>query len=108
VVFNNGEWGLVHLEMEQAGLPAFKGSEFPNMDFAAFARACGVEGFSARRPDELEGAIRQLLASSGPAILDVKVDADELPTLPHVKLDQVWKFGLARVREAILSVSGTS
>jgi len=36
------------------------------------------------------------------------VDADELPTLPHVKLDQVWKFGLARVREAILSVSGTS
>jgi pyruvate dehydrogenase (quinone) len=107
VVFNNGEWGLVHLEMEQAGLPAFKGSEFPNMDFAAFARACGVEGFSARRPDVLEGAIRQLLASSGPAILDVKVDADELPTLPHVKLDQVWKFGLARVREAILSVSGT-
>ena len=107
VVFNNGEWGLVHLEMEQAGLPAFKGSEFPNMDFAAFARACGVEGFSACRPDVLEGAIRQLLASSGPAILDVKVDADELPTLPHVKLDQVWKFGLARVREAILSVSGT-
>jgi len=108
VVFNNGEWGLVHLEMEEAGLPAFRGSEFPNMDFAAFARACGVAGFSARDPDELEGAVRQLLASPAPAILDVQVDPDELPTLPHIKLDQVWKFGLARVREAVLSVSGAS
>src|SRR5207302_8270700 len=35
VVFNNREWGLVHLEMEEAGLPAFDGSNFPNMDFAA-------------------------------------------------------------------------
>src|SRR5829696_8529936 len=103
VVFNIGEWGLVHLEMEEAGLPAFRGSEFPNMDFAAFARACGAEGFSAGDPDELEGAVRQLLASPAPAILDVKVDPDELPTLPHIKLDQVWKFGLARVREAVLS-----
>jgi len=78
------------------------------MDFAAFARACGVAGFSARDPDELEGAVRQLLASPAPAILDVQVDPDELPTLPHIKLDQVWKFGLARVREAVLSVSGAS
>ena len=108
VVFNNGEWGLVHLEMEQASLPAFKGSDFPNMDFAAFARACGVEGFSARHPDELERAVRKLLVSPGAAILDVKVDADELPTLPHIKVDQVWKFGLARVKEAIISASGAS
>lgn len=108
VVFNNGEWGLVHLEMEGAGLPAFKGSEFPNMDFAAFARACGAEGYAARTPEELEPAIRQLLVSRGPAILDVKIDAGELPAMPHIKLDQIWKFGLARVREAVLSAAGAS
>ena len=99
VVFNNSTWGLVHLEMEEAGLPAFKGTEFPNMDFAAFARACGAEGFTARKPGELAGALASLLAAPGPAILDVFVDPAELPTLPHITLDKVWKFGISRVRE---------
>jgi pyruvate dehydrogenase (quinone) len=106
IVFNNSTWGLVHLEMEEAGLPAFEGSNFPNMDFAAFARACGCEGFTAKRPDELEGAMRQLLASPGPAILDVFVDAKELPTLPHIKLEQAWKFGVSRMREVMIATSG--
>jgi len=44
VVFNNSVWGLVHVEMEAAGLPAFKGAGFPNMDFAAFARAMPRRG----------------------------------------------------------------
>jgi pyruvate dehydrogenase (quinone) len=106
VVFNNQAWGLVHLEMEEAGLPAFKGSNFPNLDFAAFARACGAEGFTARRPDELAGAIGQLLASPGPAILNVFVDPAELPTLPHITLDKVWRFGISRAREALIASSG--
>lgn len=106
IVFNNSTWGLVHLEMEEAGLPAFEGANFPNMDFAAFARACGCEGFTARRPDELQGAVRQLLASPGPAILDVFVDPKELPSLPHIKLEQAWKFGIGRMREVMASASG--
>jgi pyruvate dehydrogenase (quinone) len=101
VVFNNGSWGLVHLEMEEAGLPAFRGSNFPNMDFAAFARACHADGFSAKHPDELEGAIRQWLAAPGPAILDVAVDPKELPTLPHIHIEQIWKFGISQVREFV-------
>jgi pyruvate dehydrogenase (quinone) len=101
VVFNNSGWGLVHLEMEQAGLPAFAGADFPNLDFAAFARACGAEGFAARRPDELETGVRRLLDVDGPAILDVFVDPAELPTLPHVSIDKVWRFGIAKVREKV-------
>jgi pyruvate dehydrogenase (quinone) len=60
-----------------------------------------VEGFTARRPDELEDAIRRLLASPGPAILDAFVDPAELPTLPHISLDKVWRFGVSRAREAL-------
>jgi pyruvate dehydrogenase (quinone) len=101
VVFNNASWGLVHLEMEGAGFPAFKGSNFPNMDFAAFARACHAEGFTARAPEELEPAIRQWLAAPGPAVLDAFIDPAELPVMPHISADQVWKFGIARVREAL-------
>src|SRR5450755_3085460 len=45
-VFNNAGWGLVHLEMEEAGLPVFtKGAIFKNPDFAMFAQACGAKGF---------------------------------------------------------------
>jgi pyruvate dehydrogenase (quinone) len=106
VVFNNHEWGLVHLEMEEAGLPAFEGTEIRNLDFAAFARACGVEGFTAKSPGELEPAMRQLLASPGPAVLNVFIDPAELPVMPHIKLDQVWKFGLARMKETLLSMTG--
>ncbi|RZM12534.1 MAG: pyruvate dehydrogenase, partial [Sphingomonas sp.] len=46
VVYDNAAWGLVHLEMEGAGNPPASGANFPNMDFAAFARACGAQGFT--------------------------------------------------------------
>lgn len=104
VVFNNSGWGLVRLEMEEAGLPAFEGASFPNLDFAAFAQACGAQGFAARRPEELKPAIQQLLASPGPAILDVFVDPAELPTMPHISIDKVWRFGLARVKEGLVAI----
>ncbi|WDZ98292.1 thiamine pyrophosphate-binding protein [Herbaspirillum sp. WKF16] len=106
VVFNNQEWGLVHLEMEEAGLPAFEGSEFPNPDFAAFAQACGAQGFTARTPDQLDSGIAQLLAAPGPAVLNVFIDASELPTMPHIKMEQIWRFGMAKVRESLISMKG--
>lgn len=106
IVFNNREWGLVHLEMEQAGLPAFEGSEFPNLDFAAFALACGAQGFTAKTPEQLDLALEQLLAAPGPAVLNVFIDPNELPVMPHIKLDQIWRFGLAKVRETMLSMTG--
>jgi pyruvate dehydrogenase (quinone) len=100
VVFNNGSWGMVRLEMEAAGLLPAEGADFPNCDFAAFARACGAAGFAAGAPDELEPALSGALACVGPAIVDVRVDRDELPTMPHVALDEVWKFGVAKLKEA--------
>src|SRR6202035_4412413 len=53
VIFNNSAFGLISLEAESVGLPPFrKGIEFPNPDFAALARACGGQGFSAKTPGE--------------------------------------------------------
>jgi pyruvate dehydrogenase (quinone) len=99
VVYDNGGWGLVHLEMEGAGLPAFAGASFPNPDFAAFARSCGADGFTAREPEELEPTIAAFLAAPGPALLHAFVDPDELPTMPHVDIAQAWRFGLAKLKE---------
>jgi len=106
VVYDNAGWGLVHLEMEGAGDPATKGSTFPNMDFAAFARACGAQGFTVRDPQELDGTIRDFLAIAGPAVLHAVVDPAEIPTMPHIDIGQAWKFGIAKVREAWAHLTG--
>ena len=98
-IYDNGGWGLVHLEMEGAGLAPAPGTAFPNPDFAAFARSCGAAGFTARDPARLEAEIASFLAAPGPAILHAFVDPDELPTLPHIDIAQVWRFGLAKLKE---------
>jgi thiamine pyrophosphate-dependent acetolactate synthase large subunit-like protein len=107
VIFNNSAFGLITLEAESVGLPPFrKGIEFPNPDFAALARACGGQGFSARKPGELKAAIGDALAVDGPAIVDAVVVADELPNLPHLDLEMIGHFALAKVKEAVLAVTG--
>jgi thiamine pyrophosphate-dependent acetolactate synthase large subunit-like protein len=106
VIFNNSAFGLITLEAESVGLPAFRaGIEFPNPDFAALARACGGHGFTARRPNELQAAVDAAFAIDGPAIVDAVVIASELPNLPHVDLGLVGQVALAKVREAILSLT---
>ena len=107
VVYNNSGFGLIRLEAESVGLPAYnKGIEFPNPDFAALARACGGHGFSARKPGELKEALRAGFAIEGPAIIDAVVAADELPNLPHLELEVVGRVAIAKVKEALLAVTG--
>jgi pyruvate dehydrogenase (quinone)/pyruvate oxidase len=101
VVYDNGGWGLVHLEMEGAGLPAMAGAGFANPDFAAFALSCGAKGFTARDPALLADAVAALLAEPGPAVLRVFVDPDELPAMPHVDVGQALRFGIAKLREKL-------
>jgi pyruvate dehydrogenase (quinone) len=107
VVYNNSCFGLIPLEAESVGLPPFReGIEFPNPDFSAFARACGGHGFKAAKPGELKEAIGNALAADGPAIVDAVVVPDELPNMPHLDLEIVGKFALAKIKEAILAVTG--
>ncbi|MGI4948018.1 MAG: thiamine pyrophosphate-binding protein [Janthinobacterium lividum] len=106
VVYDNSGWGLVHFEMEGAGNPVAPGAMFPNMDFAAFARACGAQGFTAREPGALAETVRAFLAAPGPAILHAVVDPAELPAMPHIQPGQAFKFGIAKVREAVAAVTG--
>lgn len=108
IIYNNSSFGLIKLEAEGIGLPAFfKGIEFPNPDFAAFARACGGHGFTARKPSDLKAAISEALAVDGPAIVDAVVVADELPNMPHLNMKTVENVAIAKVREAILAVTGS-
>jgi pyruvate dehydrogenase (quinone) len=104
IVFNNSGWGLVHLEMEEAGLPVFaQGAQFRNPDFAMFAQACGCHGFRVTQPRALKDTLALALATPGPVIVDVRVAAGEIPSLPHVHLGDVWRFGLGKMRELVAS-----
>jgi pyruvate dehydrogenase (quinone) len=106
VIYNNSGFGLITLEAESVGLPAYrKGIEFPNPDFAALARACGGHGFTARKPAELKEALSAAFAIEGPTIIDAVVAANELPNLPHLELDLVGHIAVAKVKEALLALT---
>jgi pyruvate dehydrogenase (quinone) len=106
VVYNNSAFGLIPLEAEAAGLPPFReGIEFRNPDFAALARACGGHGFRATKPGELDAEINEALKADGPAIVDAVVVADEMPNLPHVELDTIRHYAMAKIKEAVLAVT---
>jgi len=107
VIYNNSSLGLITLEAEGIGVPAWKKAiDFPNPDFAALARDCGGTGFKAEKPGELREAISQALKAEGPVIVDCVVAADELPNLPHLDLEKIGNFAEAKVKEAILAVTG--
>jgi pyruvate dehydrogenase (quinone) len=107
VVYNNSSFGLIPLEAESVGLPPYREAiEFPNPDFAALARACGGHGFRATKPSELHDEINEALKVDGPAVVDCVVAADEMPNLPHIDLETVGNFAVAKIREALLAVTG--
>jgi pyruvate dehydrogenase (quinone) len=107
VVYNNSALGLITLEAESIGVPAWKKAiDFPNPDFAMLARACGGVGFKAEKPGELREAIEQAFEAEGPAIIDCVVAADELPNVPHLEFETMGNFAKAKIKEAILAVTG--
>jgi thiamine pyrophosphate-dependent acetolactate synthase large subunit-like protein len=108
VVYNNSAFGLITLEAEaKLGLPAYKRAiEFPNPDYAALARACGAIGFKAEKPGELRDAVGQALKADGPTIVDCVVAADEMPNIPHLELGEAGNYAKAKIKEAILEVTG--
>jgi len=107
VIYNNSAFGLITLEAESVGLAPFRsGIEFPNPDFAGLARSCGGHGFTARKPAELKAALSEAFAIDGPAIIDAVVVSSELPNVPHIELDMLGHIALAKVKEAVLGLTG--
>src|SRR5262249_42348165 len=107
IVYNNSSLGLIVLEAESIALPPFREAiEFPNPDFSALAHACGGYGIKASHPDQLQGAIAEAFAVDGPAIVDCVVAADEMPNVPHIELDLAAHYAMAKVKEAVIAVTG--
>jgi thiamine pyrophosphate-dependent acetolactate synthase large subunit-like protein len=107
LVYNNSSLGLIVLEAEAIAVPAWKQAiDFPNPDYAALARACGAVGFKAEKPGKLRDAIDKALKADGPAIADCVVAANEMPNVPHLELGTIGNYAEAKVKEAVLAVTG--
>ncbi|MCJ2127453.1 ubiquinone-dependent pyruvate dehydrogenase [Methylobacterium sp. E-045] len=106
VIYNNGSLGFVEMEMKAAGYLE-TGVTLENPDFAAMARAAGLHAVRVEDPAELEGAIREVLAHDGPAVLDVVVNRQELSIPPKIDGQQVKGFSLYVLR-AVMSGRGDS
>ena len=82
----------MHLEMEGAGLPAFKGTAFKNPNFAMYAEACGAQGFRVTQPKELRDAVAEALAAEAARRgqtadeLAAALLAEQLPKVPRRRL----------------------
>jgi acetolactate synthase I/II/III large subunit len=87
IVWNNFAWGAIRdlqyglFDGREIGTAFYRGQtgERYNPDFAAWARACGADGFTVTRPQELGPAVEQALRLRRPCVIDVHVDADVRP-----------------------------
>jgi pyruvate dehydrogenase (quinone) len=96
-VVNNSVLGFVALEMKASGFIE-TGTSLENPDFAAMARAIGVHAVRVEDPGDLEGAVVEILAHDGPALLDVVTNKQELSMPPSIGLEQAKGFSLWALR----------
>ena len=104
VIYNNGTLGFVALEMKAGGFLEF-GTDLNNPDFSAMAKGMGIHAIRVEDPAELEDAVDDILAHSGPALLDVVTNPQELVMPPSIAPEQVKGFGLWGLR-AVLNGRG--
>ena len=101
VIFNDDEYKLVKI-YQLAEYKELALVEFQNPDFAAYARACGADGYSVNSLDEFEDAFRAALGSGRPTVIDAKISRWALPhysTSPQGVLNAVFEQIEERLRD---------
>ena len=100
VVWNNFAWAAIrdlqyaYFDGREHGTAFYQGPERKpyNPDFAAWARAAGVEGITITKSRDFKGALEHAVKLGKPCLIDVHVDADirppgtgawALPPIPH-------------------------
>lgn len=83
VVWNNFAWAAIRdiqigmFGGREHGTAFYRGQDRKkpyNPDFAAWARACGADGVTVTKSEDLRGALEQAIKNRRPCVLDVHVD----------------------------------
>jgi pyruvate dehydrogenase (quinone) len=98
VIIKNNTLGQIKWEqMVFLGNPEF-GCELQPIDFVAFARACGGQGFSIEQPESCGAILDAALRTPGPVIIEAVVDPHEPPMPPKATAQQVAKLAQSLIR----------
>ena len=97
VVMNNRAHGTI-ADLETASFGSGYGCEFRDAggrpyspDFAALARACGADGYLIAAPDDLRTALGLALRRRRPAVLDVPMINEPVPTPGHWNITDIYR-----------------
>jgi pyruvate dehydrogenase (quinone) len=88
------------MEMKASGFLDV-GCDLKNPNFAAMASAMGLKGIRVERPQDLRGAVEEMLRHDGPALLDVVSARQELVMPPNTTLDEAHKFGVFMMKAVL-------
>jgi pyruvate dehydrogenase (quinone) len=98
IVIKNNTLGQIKWEqIVLEGNPQF-GVDLQPIDFAAYARACGLAGFTLDDPDRVEETLREAFEHPDAALIEAVVDPLEPPMPGNVSLEQSLHFAEALVR----------
>jgi pyruvate dehydrogenase (quinone) len=100
IVLNNGTLGFVEMEMKASGF-LDTGCDLKNPNFADMAQAMGIKGVRVEKPQDLQSAVREVLAHKGPALLDVVSARQELVMPPTTTFDEAHKFGMFMIKAVL-------
>ena len=82
VVCNDGCYGAEHIQFRAKDMdPSISQFDWP--DFAPVAEALGGTGVTVRTMQDLELAVTAIEGRKGPVLIDLKLDPDDMPQLPH-------------------------
>jgi acetolactate synthase-1/2/3 large subunit len=97
VVMNNRSHGTIS-DLQEANFGRSYGCDFLgpdgspySPDFAAYGRACGADGYTVDSADDLGEALRAAIAARRPAVLDVPMVNEPVPTPGHWNIKDIYQ-----------------
>ncbi|GAB3447605.1 thiamine pyrophosphate-binding protein [Actinophytocola sediminis] len=97
LVMNNRAHGTI-ADLQAASFGASFGCEFRDQDgnpyspdFAAYGKACGADGYLIEEPGELTVALREAIQRRRPAVLDVPMVNEPVPTPGHWNIKDIYR-----------------
>lgn len=97
VVMNNRAHGTI-ADLQSGSFGGSYGCEFTDPDgnpyspdFAAMAASCGADGYSVSAPGDLRAALRDAVARRRPAVIDVPMINEPVPTPGHWNITDIYR-----------------
>ncbi|MFC8662011.1 thiamine pyrophosphate-binding protein [Streptomyces sp. NPDC057199] len=101
VVMNNRAHGTI-ADLQASSFGRSYGCEFTDAegrpyspDFAVFGRSCGADGYSIAAPADLSKALADAIARRRPAVIDVPMVNEPVPTPGHWNIKDVYRGSFA-------------